>query len=124
MSTTTRLPEARLELAPPSAPGPVHEWVGTPANSLGAPSKSGSWPGSPQVIYAEYKPRLSGPELLARYQGAAMSAPAMPAEGSRPKVDRSSAWVALRDRVGRPRQLWWLALVVAALAFSAGTPVL
>ena len=121
MSTITRLPEARLELAPPGGQGPVQDWVGTPANSLDAPSKSGLRSGSPQVIYAEYKPRLSGPELLARYQRASVTA--VPDRGFRPKVDRSPAPTTLCDRAGRLRQGWWSALVVTALAFSAGTPV-
>lgn len=121
MSTTTRLSEARLELALPGAPGPVQEWVGSPANSLDAPPKSGLWSGRPQVIYAEYKPRLTGPELRARYRGAAMAA--APDEGYPRKVARSSAPTALRDRAGKLGQFWWSALVVAAVVFSAGTPV-
>jgi hypothetical protein len=119
MSATTRLSEARLEHALPGAPRPVHEWVGAPANSLDAPPTRGLWSGSPQVIYAEYKPRLSGPELLAKYQRGTTA----PDEGSRREVDRSSARATLRGRSDKLRQFWWSALVVAAVAFSAGTPV-
>ena len=121
MSATTRLSEARLELALPSAPRPVHEWVGTPANSLNAPPHTALWSGMPQVLYAEYKPRLSGPELPARYRGAVVTVAAD--EPSRGEADRPSARSALRDRADRLRRSWWSALVVAAVAFSAGTPV-
>lgn len=121
MSATATTSELHLELAMPGAPGPLHDWVGPPANSLDAPPKSRLWSGRPQVIYAEYRPRLSGPELLAKYRGTAMAA--APDEGSRREVNRLSARSVLRYRVGKLRQSWWSVLVVAAVAFAASTPV-
>lgn len=121
MSATTRSPDTCLDLSLPRTQHSVHLWIAAPANSPDAPPISQSWPAPPQVIYAERRPRLSGPELLAKYGGAA--ATAAPAEHSRPIADRPATRAAPRDKAGRLRHLWWLALVVADAAVSAGTPV-
>ncbi|EYD76145.1 hypothetical protein Rumeso_02334 [Rubellimicrobium mesophilum DSM 19309] len=99
----------------------MRHWVGAPANSPSAPIRTVPAP-QPQVVFAERKPRLSRPELLAR---CGVRSP-MPATAGRPNLSVMHPLegpAPQRDRLGALRLARWLLLALATLAVAASTPL-
>ncbi|TNC65151.1 hypothetical protein [Rubellimicrobium roseum] len=120
MSDFGGLPRARLDLAWPAGERLVQQWIGVPANRAEPPRSSPDLPtlptasGKPQVIFAEYRPRLSGPELLAKHKGLPrMLRPVLPTRPVRQNTHHRRLTMA-----------WWPMVAVAAMLLSAGTPLL
>jgi hypothetical protein len=127
MSGTAGSSNVSLVLALPVGRPFVQRWVAVSANSPDVPARR-IWPAYPQVIHAEYKPRLTAEELRALQRRAVAGALATsPAEvagsiGDR-EARRSSATGAHRS--GNCRAWWssWPAPVLAAAVLWMGTPL-
>jgi hypothetical protein len=113
--------EACLDLALPGAQRPVRDWVPEPANDPGLPIGTHCGSDLPQVIYAERRPCLSGPELLARHKGVALDEATR--EPSRPKSEREPVRGTKYSTVGQLRPVWWGALMVTTMALFVGSPL-
>ena len=108
MNETRELMSALFDVVLPASEQPAQAWMGSPANCVEAPRRSTppdfKTPSRPVVIYAEWRSRLSGPELKARHRAQMPSPePAMAAPPSSLPTDKEHLC-----RVG-----WWPALTVA-----------
>jgi hypothetical protein len=119
--TSNVLPHDASQAHMERAPGYEHEdqpWIGAALSHLQAPAPAASLHPlpAPIVIYAQHRPRLSGPELLARYAGT------VPARlVGRPKPSASRRWP--RVMAGVPRAAWWAAVALGAITEAGGLPL-
>lgn len=110
----------RADVLPPSSVLPVPCLEDLVVSEATSASNRLAEPAGPVVIYAEHRPRLSGPELLAKYGAVA---PARPL--ARP--ERLSRRPPLRVAAGLPRIAWWWTLATGAMSAmnqAAGLPLI
>jgi hypothetical protein len=117
--------EVSIHLALPGADQCVREWMAPAANSPDMPlnrSLHREPPvGPPAVIFAETKPRLSGPELLARHGGTGRASPH--AQDAATTAVRRAVPAAKTSRAAVVRLYEWSARLLVAIAWLTGTPV-
>jgi hypothetical protein len=111
---------ANLKAAGPRDEQAMEPQIGALAGGLPVPARAAHrhTPPVPQVIYAERRPRLSGPEILAKYSTTAtVSSP----RAVRPIQPDQRQSVGLGSSL--PRMAWWSTLALVTLTQSAGLPL-